>query len=287
MSRTVTWRYLTAEQVHRCLAAGDGTSLADALREADSQLHGALLAVSVNANEKEQRLALVDLFVHLIRFAQDMGFSPEKTSTLVGMVREVHTESMKKRLSPMESYKFFDSLMTMHSVHRPPFSGQVFSLDDARHIADYLLHTYYRHYKLYLYAFSAREVANVKTVQLATQHAVPPPTFPSLMRAVPLAQWEAAQEEQRKAEEEAAAKIAEERAAALAEEQRLAQLAGNPTMSQGLRQQLDVIRTTVAKSSKDKLDDLEAKLTALEARMADSNKPLSAGAKGPVKPGKK
>lgn len=289
MSKAVTWEYLNAEQVHRCLTADDVVTLRNVIRDADTTNGGALFASPTSFPLSEEQTAIfLDLYVHLIRFAQGMGFSPEKVSTLVGIFRDNHFHSMKGRVSNVQAYKDFENRLVAHSVHRPPFSAQIFSLDDAKLISDYALNTYFRHYKLYMYTFTPREVAEVRCVSLSTPHNVPPSHVPSLSKAVPLAQWEAAQEEQRKAEEERQEKLAQERAAAAAEAERLAQEAERPHMTAGLKNQLDAIKSTVSKMSREKLDELEAKLIALEGRVAEVNKPMSAGAKVPVKPpGKK
>jgi hypothetical protein len=44
-------------------------------------------------------------------------------------------------------------------VPRPPFSCGVFSQAEMQAILDWMLDTYYRHYKLYQYAFTKRCVA--------------------------------------------------------------------------------------------------------------------------------
>jgi hypothetical protein len=48
-----------------------------------------------------------------------------------------------------------DSLLA-HSLHRPPFSAGVFTAQQAPQLLAWALSAYYRHYKLYQYAFTAR-----------------------------------------------------------------------------------------------------------------------------------
>jgi hypothetical protein len=296
MSKAVTWEYLNAEQVHRCLSAADKQQLVAAIYDANQQNNGNLFSSSSLATavaegvkttsslKQEQEKVLLDMYIHLIRFAQGMGFNPEKVSTLVGIVAQSHQANVATRATNLQAYKDFEARLVAHSVHRPPFSAQVFSLVDGKAITDYMLNSYFRHYKLYQYAFTPKQTAEVKTVVFATPHNVPPHHIVSMVKAIPMAQWEASQEELRVAEEERQAKIAAEEAAAAAEADRIAQEARRPQMTAGLRQQLDMIKSTVSKMSNDKLDELETKLAALEGRMSEVNKPMSAGVKGPTKP---
>lgn len=293
MSKAVTWEYLNAEQVHRCLAAEDKAGLIAALEDANVQNRGSLLNADPSGSKcqagstpmrKEQERILLDMYMHLIRFAQGMGFSPEKVSTLIGIAAQSHHANVESRATNIQAYKDFEVRLVAHSVHRPPFSAQIFSLVDCKAITDYMLNSYFRHYKLYQYAFTPKQTAQIKTVVFATPHQVPPPHMVPMAKAIPMTQWEATQEELRVAEEERQAAILEEQAAAAAEAERLAQEAGRPQMTAGLKQQLDIIKSTVSKMSNEKLDDLESKLVALENRMSEVNKPMSAGIKGPTKP---
>lgn len=291
MSKAVTWAYLDAEQVHRCLAAPDKASTVSALRAASEANASKLLAAPLPSFPltKEHELILLDMYTQLIRFCQGVGFNPEKTSTLVGIVAQTHTASMAGRLVNVQAYKDFESRLIAHSVHRPPFSAQIFSMNDAKLVTEYMLQTYFRQYKLYSYAFTPREVAEVRTVSFSVPHRVPPSNLPPMVKSVPLAQWEASQEEARRLEEERQQRIAEEEAVARAEAERLAFEADKPSMTTGLKQQLDYIKHTVGKVSRDKLDELEAKLSALEGRVAEVNKPMSAAgpSKIPVRPSSK
>ena len=41
-------------------------------------------------------------------------------------------------------------------AQRPPFSIDLFGADDVRKIVEYVINTYFRHYKLYKFAFTPR-----------------------------------------------------------------------------------------------------------------------------------
>ena len=52
--------------------------------------------------------------------------------------------------------KLLQELLVKHSVERPPYSSSVFSLAQVKDIAEYVLSTYFKHFKLYKYAFTKR-----------------------------------------------------------------------------------------------------------------------------------
>ncbi|KAH0626363.1 hypothetical protein JD844_001305 [Phrynosoma platyrhinos] len=53
-----------------------------------------------------------------------------------------------------ECYNYFTELVFCHSIRRPPFSIDLFNQDQLVLITDYMINTYFRHYKLYKYAFT-------------------------------------------------------------------------------------------------------------------------------------
>lgn len=46
---------------------------------------------------------------------------------------------------------------------RPPFSLGIFNLEEARQITDWMLITYFTHFKLYQYAFTSRQASSLTT----------------------------------------------------------------------------------------------------------------------------
>ena len=46
----------------------------------------------------------------------------------------------------------------MLSVQRPPFSIDLFGANEVRKIVEYVINTYFRHFKLYKYAFTPRVI---------------------------------------------------------------------------------------------------------------------------------
>jgi hypothetical protein len=284
MSKSLTWAVLPAAETHKCMSLQDPQGVRAALLEADVAVNGKLL--DSNSRTPEQLRILLDMYFHLLQFAKDRCMSPEKASTLVGICEKLVRDCMGQKLLSSDGFKVFEGLMHSHSVHRPPYSAAVFSIEDVKAISDYMLLSFFRHYKLYQYSFCKVDIASVRTEVAGLRNQVPPSLLPPMSKSVPLAQWEAARSEAERIEEERNRKIAEERAAIEAEREREAKASENVAIPSGLRSQLDVIKSTVTKMSAERLDEIEAKLAALEGRVSEMNKPGTVG-KAPAKSGRK
>ncbi|CAD7932534.1 unnamed protein product [Amoebophrya sp. A25] len=94
-----------------------------------------------------------DFHFHNFNFGESLKFTPEKMSTFLSMMRTVYNESFDLGLSMSESYELFRHLLLKHSCHRPPFSTGIFELKDVKNISDYVLDTFFRHYKMYKYVY--------------------------------------------------------------------------------------------------------------------------------------
>ena len=273
MSRTLTWEYLSPVHVARMQGGMDTQGIRKVLEEADNESSSGYFA-ELNSNQVQ---VLLDLFFHCLRFAKGQNMTSEKISTLVSILYHTHIDSIDAKATMQQSYAIMQSYLISHSVHRPPYSAAVFAVDDVKHINDYLMDSYYRHYKLYHYAFTKRNLATIKTSIVGCVTDVPPNVAP-LSKAVPLAQWEATQAETQLREEEEAERRAEQEEANRVEEEKRAAAAqaSGPPMSQGLKAQLGAIKESVIGMSGERLDSLEAKLALLESRQSELNKPSSA-----------
>ena len=54
------------------------------------------------------------------------------------------------------SFKYCKDLLLAHSIQRPPYSIGLLTLAEMKAALSWMLDTYYRHYKLYMYAFTDR-----------------------------------------------------------------------------------------------------------------------------------
>lgn len=53
-------------------------------------------------------------------------------------------------------YAFFKEKLLSHTIHRPPYSEQIFSFQQMKLVAEYMTHTYFRHYMMYKHVFSKK-----------------------------------------------------------------------------------------------------------------------------------
>jgi hypothetical protein len=107
----------------------------------------------------EQTEIVEDFYFYLFAFAREQRFSDEKTSTLLSICREVFdgdtaTNDPAKHMGT--SFERLQSMLLRHAVFRPPKSIGVFDEADVKAILNYLLHNYYRHWRLYKVCFTKR-----------------------------------------------------------------------------------------------------------------------------------
>ena len=74
-------------------------------------------------------------------------------SAFFSLMRVLLQETQRQQYSLEECFACFQRLVLQHSVHRPPFSVEIFSQEDVENITSYVLSTFFRHYKLYSYVF--------------------------------------------------------------------------------------------------------------------------------------
>ncbi|AIO02244.1 flagellar C1a complex subunit, putative [Leishmania panamensis] len=275
MTQCLTWQVVDQRQTGECLDAVDLEALRAVMQRIDSDHGGALL--HSGERTEAQVSVLLDLYGHLVLFAKASQFSPFKTSTLLGIVHQVHETSVADRLSRLHSYDLLRELVVRHSVHRPPYSTMVFSVREVQDIDTYMMSTYYRHYKMYVYCFVPREVATLRTVMLNDTVEVPPVQLPPLSAAIREDAWKEKMQERVRTLEETEMEEQWIASDALSEEQKRSGTLDSLTLKAGIRAQLEEIRDAVSKKSTDCLDLIEEKLTALEAKV---NELQSGGSRG-------
>ncbi|XP_042330481.1 coiled-coil domain-containing protein 189 [Sceloporus undulatus] len=117
-----------------------------------------LLADLLNLQDFESNprsAILLDLYFYTIQFSREQGFNREQTSAFFSIVKDVHEACIETPLPNVEEcYNYFTELVFCHSIRRPPFSIDLFNQDQLVLITDYVINTYFRHYKLYKYAFT-------------------------------------------------------------------------------------------------------------------------------------
>ncbi|XP_065663144.1 cilia- and flagella-associated protein 119-like [Hydra vulgaris] len=107
--------------------------------------------------------AIVDLFYYTLLFAKNNNFNEEQTSALFSIIKRVHTKATETSFGNLEeTIEYFRFLLGCHSAKRPPFCIQLYNLNEISLINTYVVKTYFRHFKLYKYAFTPKIVLNIQ-----------------------------------------------------------------------------------------------------------------------------
>mmetsp|Transcript_58093 Transcript_58093/g.101691 ORF Transcript_58093/g.101691 Transcript_58093/m.101691 type:complete len:344 (+) Transcript_58093:49-1080(+) len=136
---------------------------------------------------------LVEFHYHNFAFCQRSGFCAEKTSTLISIFKVVHTKAVVEEKLPEQDARFlFDELVDRHSQQLPPYRVGVFSREEAAAIKAFAARTFFRHYKMYAFAYVKCQELSVRAsyerivpvvpvaVQFRSSHEVNPREVPEL-----------------------------------------------------------------------------------------------------------
>eukprot|EP00775_Hariotina_reticulata_P005753 gene5752-5993_t len=213
LAKFLSWVHLTREQIAAIRAAPvhDGALTA-------RQFLQQYVCEQLGDHQLRNDIIL-DLYSYTLKQGQAWGLGDEQLSCLFGLVKEVHSASVGQRLTVERSFDFFKDTLFNHSIQRPPFSIGVFTPEEMRAILDWMLHTYYQHYKLYQYAFVKRITLSLTSYQ-PTSLVELVPILPPLAEALTEEQHQQELDEQQRQFEEACREQAAA-AAAVAEEARI------------------------------------------------------------------
>lgn len=116
------------------------------------------LANTFNVGEESDKSAIIlDFYYYNLKFCKDQKFTPEKSSALFSILRQLHEKCIASPFIKLEEdYSYFKKLLMQHSVDRPPYSQRIFSFADVTAITGYVTNTYFRHYSMYKYAFTKK-----------------------------------------------------------------------------------------------------------------------------------
>ncbi|XP_011376948.1 cilia- and flagella-associated protein 119 isoform X2 [Pteropus medius] len=144
--RICMWKYLDIHSMHRL----EKTANVEEMREVLAELLG------LGCPELSLRDAItLDLFSHALIFCRQQGFSLEQTSAACALLQDLHKACVATPLGNVEEcYRYFTSVLFCHGVRRPPFSIDLFKEEQLLALADYVVNTYFRHFKLYKYVFT-------------------------------------------------------------------------------------------------------------------------------------
>ncbi|XP_061065551.1 cilia- and flagella-associated protein 119 isoform X5 [Eubalaena glacialis] len=143
---TCSRKYLDIHSMHRLEKTANVEEMREVLAE--------LLGLGSPAQSLRDAITL-DLFSHALIFCRQQGFSLEQTSTACALLQDLHKACIATPLGNVEEcYRYFTSVLFCHGIRRPPFSINLFKEEQLLALADYVVNTYFRHFKLYKYVFT-------------------------------------------------------------------------------------------------------------------------------------
>ncbi|KAJ7374048.1 hypothetical protein OS493_009378 [Desmophyllum pertusum] len=90
-------------------------------------------------------------------FGKDNGFTTEQMSAWFSIIKSLHEMAVDTPYGNVEPvFEYFKELLLCHSVKRPPYSVALFSVDQVKKLTTYAVNTYFRHFKMYKYAFTPK-----------------------------------------------------------------------------------------------------------------------------------
>ncbi|XP_055483384.1 cilia- and flagella-associated protein 119 isoform X1 [Psammomys obesus] len=165
--RICMWKYLDIHSMHKL----DKAATVEAMREVLAEL------LELGYPEQSLRDAIIlDLFSHALLFCRQQAFSPEQTSAACALLQDLHKACVATPLGNVEEcYHYFTSILFCHGVRRPPFSIDLFKEQQLLSLADYVVNTYFRHFKLYKYVFTPQVRLDLSLSYMGLQ---PPKLWP-------------------------------------------------------------------------------------------------------------
>uniref|UniRef100_A1A4V9-2 Isoform 2 of Cilia- and flagella-associated protein 119 n=1 Tax=Homo sapiens TaxID=9606 RepID=A1A4V9-2 len=164
--RICMWKYLDVHSMHQL----EKTTNAE-MREVLAEL------LELGCPEQSLRDAItLDLFCHALIFCRQQGFSLEQTSAACALLQDLHKACIATPLGNVEEcYRYFTSVLFCHGVRRPPFSIDLFKEEQLLALEDYVVNTYFRHFKLYKYVFTPQVRLDLSLTYMGLQ---PPKLWP-------------------------------------------------------------------------------------------------------------
>ncbi|XP_043415973.1 coiled-coil domain-containing protein 189 isoform X5 [Prionailurus bengalensis] len=154
--RICMWKYLDIHSMHRL----EKTTNTEEMREVLAELLG------LGSPEQSLRDAIIlDLFSHALIFCRQQGFSLEQTSTACALLQDLH----KACQPPWATWRNVTATSPVFFFAMESREEQLLAL------ADYVVNTYFRHFKLYKYVFTPQVRLDLSLTYIGLQ---PPELWP-------------------------------------------------------------------------------------------------------------
>lgn len=155
-SGILLWRDLSLAQAEALLQYSTAQQLS---QETIKLVQGA--SGSSGGNKLEWIVA--DMYRYLILFARKKGFTAPQLSVLFSILKSIHDACRSTPFDNLdETFTLFKELLITHSVNHPPFRIHVFDVDQVKDISDYFLSTYFKHFRMYKYAFTNKQRLSIQ-----------------------------------------------------------------------------------------------------------------------------
>lgn len=116
-------------------------------------------------------LILRDLWLHTWRLGLKLELRAEAMAALFAVVHRTHVDAVATWEDNMPAVlQDLRARLVRHSLRRPPFADPIFSLGQARVVQDYLLRTYFRHFRFYKTAFAPPPTLDLRCYPEAAPH---------------------------------------------------------------------------------------------------------------------
>ncbi|XP_046310411.1 cilia- and flagella-associated protein 119 isoform X2 [Marmota monax] len=160
-------KFLDIHSMHRLEKTANIEEMREVLAE--------LLKIGCPEQNLQDAITL-DLYSHALIFCRQQGFSLEQTSVACALLQDLHKACAATPLGNVEEcYRYFTSVLFCHGVRRPPFSIDLFKEEQLLALADYVVNTYFRHFKLYKYVFTPQVRLDLSLTYMGLQ---PPKPWP-------------------------------------------------------------------------------------------------------------
>lgn len=269
MARSLVWKCISASQLNDIKHPHPKRNVTS------RQLLAKALGLNNNSPDVKSDISL-DLYTRTLQFGQKHRFTDEQLSGLLGIVKTVHEAATSQRLPVTVSFTDFKSLLLKHSVQRPPWSIGLFTYVEMQMILQWMLQTYYQHYKLYQYAFTNRVTLSVTTRHPSDIVEAPPELQP--LNAAITEEEHMQQQSVLQQEEAAKQKLADEERSAAEEAARLAGLRAEyeaaipdeikDKVQAAVDKELEIMRSAMEAKFKEQEEKLLLQINELQVKLA-------------------
>jgi len=131
----------------------------DAVNEAITvdQVKGELIRIfNLDDHKDNMKTAiLLDLYYYTIMFTRENKYTREQASAFFSIIKRIHEVCIETPFGNVEHcFRYFRALVLCHAVKRPPYSIDLFTPEEVRLLTEYVINTYFRHFKMYKYVFT-------------------------------------------------------------------------------------------------------------------------------------